>query len=144
MGDAIMGWRSRRFTVVPQHVPAGARPVGRPPAFLALDLEAVLPTQWFAGDRPSLEPAKRLMLAILTDAIELVLQDPAPPTSRRAFFQRRAADWLRSDDRRWFFSCVNICEMLGMDVKRLRAGIAQLVAQRLPDPKIHLRSGRRD
>ena len=137
-----MGWRSRRFSVALQRVPAGARPVGRPPAFLPLDLEAVLPTQWFTGDRPSLQPAKRLMLAILTDAIELVLQEPAPPTSRRAFFQRRAADWLRSDERRWFFSCVNICEMLGMDLKRLRAGIAQLAAQRLAEPTLRIGSDR--
>ena len=103
---------------------------GRPPAFLPLDLEPVLPAQWFDGDRVTLQPAKRLMLAILTDALELLVQEPAPQTSRRAFWQRRAADWIRSDDAQWFYSFRNVCETLGIDAKRLRAGVNRIVDDR--------------
>ena len=109
---------------------AGVRRIGRPPAFAAFDFESVLPAQWFRDERTALQPAKRLMLAILTDAVELVLQDPASASSHRAFLQRRAADWVCSSDRRWFFSFVNVCETLGLDAKRLRAGIARLVEER--------------
>ena len=128
-----MAWHARRTmgaVVAASDAPAGARRVGRPPAFLAFDFESVLPAQWFRDERAALQPAKRLMLAVLTDAIELVLQDPAPVSARRAYFQRRAADWLRSTDRRWFFSFVNVCETLGLDAKRVRAGITRLVEER--------------
>src|SRR5262245_9059630 len=97
-----------------------SRRVGRPPAFVAFDFEAILPAQWPTGDRGGLQPAKRLMLAILTDAVELVLQEPAPPATRRAFLQRKAAEWMACDDTRWVFSFLNICETLGIDAKRLR------------------------
>jgi hypothetical protein len=110
-------------------LPKGRAPraPGRPPAFLPLDCEPVLPPQWFTGERTSLQPAKRLMLAVLTDAIELVTQDPALRHPARALCQRRAADWIRCNDRAWFFSFVSICETLGYDPKRIRTGIARLV-----------------
>jgi hypothetical protein len=124
-----MPWHSRRVTLAAKEARVGARRVGRPPAFLALDFEPVLPAQWFT-DRSALQPAKRLMLAVLTDAIELVLQEPAPATSRRALLQRRAADWIHSDARDWFFSFVNVCETLGMDARRIRTSVCPLVARR--------------
>jgi len=93
--------------------------------FLPPDFEPVLPAQWFAGEGRWLQPAERLMLAVLTDAIELILEDPAPLGARR-----RAAEWVRSDDRHWPFSFVNLCETLGLDPERLRTGLARLLTQR--------------
>src|SRR5262245_52794395 len=107
-----MAWHSRRMTaeaLAANHPRVGVRRVGRPPAFLPLALEPMLPAQWFTDARGTLQPAKRLMLAILTDAIELVLEDSAPPTSRRAFLQRRAADWIYSDERGWLFAFLDVC-----------------------------------
>jgi hypothetical protein len=128
-----MAWHSRRMTgaaVAKSHPTARAlREHGRPSAFLPLDLDPVLPPQWFSGERTSLQPAKRLMLAVLTDAIELVIQDPAAQHPGRALCQRRAAAWIRSNDRAWLFSFVNVCETLGLDPKRLRTAIAHLVEQ---------------
>ena len=118
-----MAWHSRRMTgaaVAASHPTTGA---GRPSAFVSLALEPVLP-QWFSGEGTSLQPAKRLMLAILTDAIELLMQDPARQHARRALCQRKAAHWIYSNDRAWFFSFVNVCETLGYDPKRIRTGIA--------------------
>ncbi len=129
-----MAWRSRRAiweAVKPTRPTVGAsRRAGRPPAFLPADLEPVLPAQWCAAERGGLQPAKRLMLAILSDTINLVLQERAPATTRRGALQRRAAAWMRSDDRDWFFSFLNICETLGFDANRLRARIARLAERR--------------
>jgi hypothetical protein len=130
-----VAWRSRlviREAVALKHPKAAAsRRPGRPPAFLPADLEPILPAQWCAAERGSLQPAKRLMLAVLTDAIELVLQKRSPAATRRAVLQRRAVVWMRSDDRGGFFSFLNICETLGFDGKRLRGRVA-LLAER-PD-----------
>src|SRR4029077_15492672 len=77
-----MAWHSRRVicaSVAPKGPTADAsRRSGRLPAFLPFDFESILPAQWTASDGGRLQPAKRLMLAILTDAVELVLQEPAP------------------------------------------------------------------
>ncbi len=100
---------------------------GRPPAFLPNDFEAILPAQWFAGTARSLQPAKRLMLAVLSDAIDLVLQRPAAANTRRAMLQRKAAEWIRSPEDGWLFSFVSVCENLGLEPGRLSAGLARLV-----------------
>ena len=123
-----MGYRARRTilaAVAPEDAPAGApRRVGRPPAFLPSDFEPVLPAQWLTGRR-RFQPAERLMLAVLTDAIDLVLQHPAA-TARRAALQGKAARWMRSNDRHWLFSFLNICETLGFEARRVRLGVARL------------------
>jgi hypothetical protein len=43
------------------------------------------------------------MLAVPTDAVELLLQEPVPTAARRALLQRKAAEWMRSNDRLWLF-----------------------------------------
>jgi len=110
----------------------GARRLGRPPNFLPLDFEPVLPAQWGAerGHNAALQPEKRLMLAVLIDAIELVLPDGGAVNARKAKLIRRAAEWICSNDREWAFSFVNICEALGVEPARLRKGIARFVQQR--------------
>ena len=113
----------------------GKRP-GRPPAFLPHDFEAVLPAQWFARPAGSFQPEKRLMLAALTDAIELFIQDPAPGNMRRTMLQQAAAEWIRSNDRRWPFSFPNVCETLGLEPSRLRERLERIREQgrRTPAP----------
>ena len=107
----------------------GARRLGRPPNFLPPDFEPVLPAQWGAerGHNAALQPEKRLMLAVLSDAIELVLRDGGAVNARKAILIRRAAEWISSNDRGWAFSFVNICEALGVEPERLRKGIARFV-----------------
>ena len=110
----------------------GTRRPGRPPAFLPLDFEPVTPAQWGAarGENVALQPEKRLMLAVLSDAIELVLRDGSAVDERCAILIRRAAEWIGSNDCGWAFSFVNICEALGFEPERLRKRIALLVQQR--------------
>jgi hypothetical protein len=109
--------------------PAQIRPRrSRASAMPGYDHESLEPTQWFAGR--ALQPEKRLMIAVLADAFDLVLRPPAPPHSRRLPWQRDAARWLRSDDREWPYSFVNICEALSLEPHRVREHLARCIEER--------------
>jgi len=60
----------------------------------------------------------------------LLLQAPVPTVARRALLRRKAAEWMRSNDRRWLFSFLNICETLGFEASRLRSRVLRLAEQR--------------
>jgi hypothetical protein len=65
-----------------------------------------------------LQPEKKLMFAILLDAVECFQeygeQDP---------FFKDAAEWIFEDDRDWPLSFINICEAVDMDPTYLRKGL---------------------
>lgn len=86
--------------------------------------DTILPAQFYAGrGSRQLDPERRLMLAVLEDAI-LVYQRRADWRDHRARRQREdAQQWLWSDDRTWLFSCANICDLVGLDVDYLRRGL---------------------
>ena len=68
-------------------------------------------------------PAKRLMVAVLAVALMDHQKYTAvdDPTGRRRFAAIEA--WFASNDTRWPFSFVAICEKLGLDVPSIRAAI---------------------
>lgn len=123
-----MSWHARRTAFVAMATDDATavrrRRPGRPPAFASNDFETLLPSQYPAGPGSTLQPAKRLMLAVLRDAIKLVLSPP------HRMHRRLAMDWIRSDDRGELFSFVNVCETLGFEPRRLRAQLGRLVEQR--------------
>ena len=86
--------------------------------------EAILPVQFF---RPSvaLPPEKRLMLAVLEQAL-LDLQRSVGARTPRA---RRLADeidaWFAADDEGWPCSFLHVCRALGLDVYAVRARAAR-------------------
>src|SRR3954466_16345377 len=90
-----------------------------------LEPETILPAQYF--DRiqidASLQPEKRLMLAVLEDGVG-TFQKYAGVTGRRA---RRlfaeAEEWFASDDTAWPFTFVSICQSLGLEPEYLRRGL---------------------
>jgi hypothetical protein len=100
----------------------------RSSAMPAYEHEGLEPAQWFA-DR-ALQPEKRLMLAVLADALDLLLRPPAPPHSRRLPWQRDAARWIRSNDREWPYSFLNICEVLNLEPHRVRQSLDRILARR--------------
>jgi hypothetical protein len=97
------------------------------PANKMVEPDTMTPLQFY--DRifaeASLVPEKRLMLAVLEDAIA---------TFQRAFIQPRATleetedfdveAWLQSDDMSWPFSFASICQALDMEPDYLRTGLA--------------------
>ena len=68
-----------------------------------------------------IQPERRLMLAVLSDAIVLV-QTHGPRTTLHRDLED-ARRWILSDDRRWPFSFVNVCETLGIAFEPLRRAL---------------------
>jgi hypothetical protein len=87
----------------------------------------LLPSQYaeMTRARAGTEPERRLLLAILTDAIVTFQARAASPrrAERRAFDE--AARWLFSDDRSWPCSFVNVCEALGIEPGPLRRALIE-------------------
>ena len=69
------------------------------------------------------EGAKRLMFAVLEDALLIVTCDRPTVTGRGARRTRETLEWIFADDRDYPFSFVNVCEALDVSVERLRASI---------------------
>ena len=86
-----------------------------------------MPAQFHTGVRSdsSLCPEKRLMLAVLEEAVG-DYQRHLVAAGRLADRQfRNAESWFLSEDTRWPYSFVNVCHALGLDVGWLRAGLAR-------------------
>ncbi|MCS6925111.1 MAG: hypothetical protein NZ578_04325 [Candidatus Binatia bacterium] len=98
--------------------------------------ETLLPTQFFAawGQKAPAQGERRLMVAILADALECFQKHFRATDSRGRQLWAEAERWLLSDDTTWLFSFVNICHTLGIHPLFLRRGLAQWKAQQLaPD-----------
>jgi hypothetical protein len=82
-----------------------------------LEPSVLLPSQFFGGDTSSaaLQPDKRLMLAVLEEAVTTFQRHAAAQTraGRRLFADVEA--WIAIDDVHWPFSFVNICHTLGLE-----------------------------
>jgi hypothetical protein len=69
-----------------------------------------LPSQVPRRSLAELQPERKLMLAVL-ESVLLTLSKLRE--DREAYDYQQAASWVRSDDTRWPFSCLNICAALG-------------------------------
>ena len=69
------------------------------------------------------EPERRLMFAVLTDAIVRFrrLTESRRPRTRHDLME--AAHWIRSEDRSWPCSFVNVCEALDIAPEPLRRAL---------------------
>jgi hypothetical protein len=98
-------------------------------------LDAVLPSQlqWNMADA-SLIPEKRLMLAVLEEAVFTFQRDAFAerPRGRDDFLEVQA--WFAADHTEWPFSFVNICAALGFEPRFIRQGLAEWVRQRTALP----------
>lgn len=71
------------------------------------------------------QPERRLMLAVLEDALETYLTHL---TSVRGIGRARfaeVANWFRAEDTKWPFSFVNICDACGLDAAVIRRMLAR-------------------
>jgi hypothetical protein len=95
-----------------------------------LDAAAIVPESYPTVAAALWQPERRLMLAVLEDAIDVYLADfGAPRGIRRARFND-AARWFQSNDTEWPFSFVCICDALDIDP----AVIRRLLVRQLPRP----------
>lgn len=74
------------------------------------------------GALRAVPPEQRLMLAVLEDALGILVAGPRRTTSGRLFDDTRS--WLLADDPSWPFSYVNVCEALDIDPASLRRRLA--------------------
>ena len=88
--------------------------------------DAILPEQFYTMFKksPYREPERRLMVAILEDAVSCLSTDLSECNFRQRRQYEEAKDWITTDEEdEWIFSFRNICEFLGMDPSYLRRGL---------------------
>ena len=88
------------------------------------------------------EPEKRLMLAVLEDAINCFLVNLMAQSGRGKKLFNEAQDWIMEQDDDWMFSFVSICEILRLNPEYVRQGLLQWKEKKLARPTPHSR-GRR-
>jgi hypothetical protein len=95
--------------------------------------DSLLSAQYFETlhRKTILEPEKRLMFAILEDAIDCFQNNLLRPSlkSRRLF--QEAEKWIVEVDGDWIFSFENVCEALGLNPAYVRQGLLRMVISTL-------------
>jgi hypothetical protein len=92
--------------------------------FLAriLEPDVFLPSQFYGtgGLSRRLDGEKRLMIAILKDAVECLDKHRGSRSSSGQSQYQSALEWVQDKDTDWLFSFTNICDFLGFDPDYLR------------------------
>ncbi len=70
--------------------------------------------------RRAVTPERRLLIAILADAVDCYRKNLGARTARGRRLCREAEHWIFSDDQTWAFSFRNICDALGVDAEAMR------------------------
>ena len=87
--------------------------------------DKLLSDQYFGNLRRKtlLEPERRLMLAILEDAINCYQDNLLAQRSRARRLFTEAEEWILEKGSDWIFSFKNICETLGFNPQYVRQGL---------------------
>jgi hypothetical protein len=97
------------------------------PAGPGLEPETILPSQFF--DRvqidASLQPEKRLMLAVLEDGVGTFQKYVTSSTRRGQRLFAEAEEWFAATAMDWPFGFEKICEALGLEPAYIRSGLAR-------------------
>ena len=101
----------------------------QPPLRLNLLFEPdVLTAQLYFGifqQKPDSHPERRLMLAVLSDAIECFQKNVGCKTRRGRKLFINAESWINCGDASWPYSFEHICDVLGINASCLRMGLMQ-------------------
>jgi hypothetical protein len=92
--------------------------------FLAriLEPDVFLPSQFYGtgGLSRQLDGEKRLMIAILKDAVECLNKYRGARSNLGSSQYQNALQWVEDEGTEWLFSFNNICDLLGFDPDYLR------------------------
>jgi hypothetical protein len=92
--------------------------------FLAriLEPDIFLPSQFYGagGLSRKLEGEKRLMIAILKDAVECLEKYRDAGNALGRIQYQNAIEWVEDTGTEWLFSFTNICDLLGFDPHYMR------------------------
>lgn len=102
------------------------------------ELDTLMPAQFYRSfSRGSAAyPERRLMLAVLQDALECYRKYAFAHDNRGQQMFSEARDWIFSQDKKWWYSFENICELLGFDPQYLRRQAQDWYARASSDPGI--------
>ena len=95
----------------------------------ALEPWTLLPSQWAAGEGPGASGERRLMAAVLADAMRLYVKHARSRFAGGQLLFRETAEWFGSRDRSWLLSYENVCDVLGIHAQRLRERLRALAAE---------------
>lgn len=105
--------------------------------------DTLLPSQfWATLADPRSEPEKRLMVAVLEEAMSLYLNAGGTAAEDRRALVREAERWFASDDRGATFTFGSICDILGLDTGRVRHALAAWRRRRDAFRRPRLQAGR--
>jgi hypothetical protein len=110
---------------------AGRAPAPRPDP----DLQVALRLEPVAAEPPSFlarttrAPSRRLMLAVLADAVATFRRTAGTATREDATTFAETARWFTADDASEPFGFVGICRTLGLDAAYLRQGLKSVRAR---------------
>ena len=98
--------------------------------------DTLLPDQYLDTFRRKLhlEPEKKLMLAVLEDAIACFQKYVSARDGKGKILFQDAEDWILEENCDWLFSFANVCETLGFDPAYLRRGLQVWKQQHVGDP----------
>ncbi len=87
--------------------------------------DLLLPSQFFTvlRGRSQGDGQRRLMVAVLEDAIECFQKYVDTKDSRGRQLGTEAEEWFLTDDPKWLFSFANVCETLDLNPAFLREGL---------------------
>jgi len=77
------------------------------------------------GNGAGAVPERRLMLAVLEDALAILLSYSNSRTRSDRGTVGEVRAWLAMDDSKWPFSFLNICDVLDLSALRIRSALAQ-------------------
>jgi len=83
----------------------------------------------------SLEPEKRLMLAILEDAVRCFQDYVSEENEKKKKLFEEAEAWILNGDSAWIFSFDNACEALGLHPQSVRQGLLRWKEKKLAEPQ---------
>ncbi len=95
--------------------------------------DVLLPNQFFASFRRGrvIEGEKRLMLAVLEDAVDTFRKTALAQDARGRASYHEAREWIFSNDQKWLFSFENICQTLEMNSCYIRQGLDNWQARQM-------------
>jgi len=103
----------------------------------------LLPSQFFASLRQKAEAdgERRLMFAILEDAIECFQKHLLAEENKRRQLHIDAELWFLEDDPSWLFSFVNICDVFEIHPVFLRRGLLAWKTKQLAEGHMQTTDG---
>lgn len=92
-----------------------------------IEADTILPEQYFQrlGQEHSIFPEKRLMLAVLEDAVATFQRYVGSKHRRGQRLFQEAEDWIHAKEGDWPFAFENICATLDIGAEYLRNGLVR-------------------